>query len=294
MSADATIKIDSDTTSLVGGAGKGEKAVKKIGTAAKAIGDEFTKAITKVGLLKAALTQAGNAAADMVNKATAANKRGGSRALDLSVSAASLGVQDIEGFQRNLRSVQSGVTAEERGSFVSALEASQGDARIKMTGAQAEEASLAYARGGDLLYGKGGKDLINGLGRGMSVADIQAEMATNKGAGLASLRAQGQTLEEWALRQVETTGGYVTDAARRDRGAQARAGAVQTDIKSAKSAASDAFSGLLPDAAKAGVDLGLGIDARRRVLELQDEQAGYLRKMARGTPQLAPGTEGVP
>lgn len=277
---DVTLKIDADVAQYIAKMARGSEATKKVAKDAGSIGDEFVKGVTKLETFKKAIEAAGRAVTSVLDKSAEASKRGGARALSLATSLGALGVRDITGASTQLSTAQGASSVDERVAFAQALENANRSRRVPLSESTVNQALDAYTRGGDLQFGRGGNELIEGLGKGLSVTEIARRSALRR-PGLQGVinNPNGPVMTELALQTVEDQGRVTEEAARRTAGLQVRAGRVANDVTAAtKGGIADTFRGILPDAANGALDAARGRSALDDVRDLLETQNSIMTR----------------
>lgn len=291
-----TIVLDADATRLNNETDKSGKKIKGLVKNASEIGDQFTKAIAKVELFKRAVEAVGRAASETINKASESNKRLGGLSVSMATSFASMGVSNIQGAINRTLDERGTTTVEERSGFVRSLGDTLGDkdSRVRMSETDIGRTVSAFNRGGSIMFGEGGKELIDDIKRGYSV-DQAIARSRNKRPGLSELAGDpnSDVTQELALRSIETADQLSADRNRAQNGRQVRAGASTVDRARSTSVSLEANGTLmdqvpiLGDAATLKVGASVGIDRVHKAIE---KQTMFMRDANRPSPAI--GTQG--
>lgn len=251
--ADVTLKIDADTARYIAKIAAAAGETKKLGKAAadsfgNAMGDAVSKSLIKLEVLKKVLRTIAQASDAVANKRSESSRRSGERAVSIGESLASLGVKDIRSASKDLQE-QSGIAStDQRVAFLQAISDASESARTPIDSDTALQAAKLYARGGDISFGRGGKELIEGLTRGESLRDISSASAAKR-PGLADPYLYDSALgDELGVRDVERTSELVSDNRRSEAGLRQRAGHAAVEVR-----ASESFAGEFTAAAAEAV-----------------------------------------
>jgi hypothetical protein len=227
MGEDQVLKLGGDASGYISEMGKARKSTMAVAKSATSIGDEFLKGGAKLETFKRAIETAGRAISATLAKAEEASRTGGNRAIGLAVSLAGLGVKDIGKTSAGYLSAGGIATNDERTAFAASLESTNKARQAPMQQGQIQAALQAFAHGGSLLYGEGGKDLTKGLGEGLTVEEITRRQRISRPGILPLLRSPNDAAtSEFALRREEDDLRLRQEAQRRAGGNQIRRGEI--------------------------------------------------------------------
>ena len=287
----AKIIIDADAAKVIAEAIKAGDAISKTARKTKSIGDEFTRAITKVELFKKAVSLAGQAVSAVVDRAERLSKQGGGGKLSLATSLSSLGVPDIDAAVSRVRASPGGATLDEIESFAASLAEQQRSGRVGLGGGDAIKAIEQYAAGGSLAFGQGGRDLLEGLGRGLPLNEaVNASVSRRPGLFGLTTNTGSAILEELGLRQQERYGALDEENRGRAAGRQVRAGRIELNRQLAEGGVGASLLGILPQAVQDAGSAYRGRAELAGVREAIGEQTELIRQQT-SKPTLAPGAD---
>ena len=274
MAGDVTLKIDADVAAYIAKVARASTATKGMAKDTSGIGNEIIKATAKMEVLKRAAEAAGRAVAATLSASVDASKSAGSRAVSLATSFGSLGVKDISGASKRLIDSEGAATSGEREAFLSSLVGVNKSRQAPMSADEAVSAAGAYARYGDLMFGKGGEELREGLANGRSVEEITRTSSAKRNVSGALSDTSGALAQELSIRRKEDKAALRSDENRRAAGIQVRAGAASNQIEESGGGFFELYrniTGAIPGMteaqdAKAGQDAGWGV---RQELETQ-------------------------
>lgn len=244
--ADQVLVMGGDFEQYIQAAKKARGETKGMAKDASGIGGEIIKATAKMEVLKRAAEAAGRAISGVLQAGVESSKRQGSNAVSMATSLSSLGVQDITGASDRLLKATGAASTEDRVGFLERLASLNKQRQSPMSSEEALAAATAYTTGGDLMFGKGGEDIAEGLSKGRTVADITKDAAARR-PGLAGLlnNPNGSVMTELGLRAAEDSSRIFGDESRAAAGAQVRAGAAANDLTTANNKGADIFRAMV-------------------------------------------------
>lgn len=279
MAGDVVLKLDADIAQYIAKMSKAQAATERTAKSAGGIGDEFVKGMAKVEVFKRAIEAAGRAVSGVLDKSAEASRRGGQFSLTATAALAPMGVRDIERTITQMRTGQGASTPDQRLAFAQGLQGMNAGRAAPMREEQVLQALEAYQQGGDILYGAGGKELISGLEKGFSLAEIKRRAIRSRPGLNAVLNTPtGTVATELGIQSLESSSAVTNEAARRNAGLQVRAGAAANEETAASNRAADIFRNIMPDAVNSGFDAARGLEGMNELRESVDIQTSIMRR----------------
>jgi hypothetical protein len=209
--ADQVMRVDGDFKGYVSAAAKAEKATKNISKEAKEIANAvkkaeertlkmaegFSKAAIPAMALGASLAQAVSLMNKLRDRDMGASERGGARESALVNTANKLGLSNVFGLKKEVADRTGGATLEGLTAFMSGLGDYNEDAKVPLSGTDAESLVSGYNKGGDAVFGENGRNIIRKLAKGESPQSIL------KAAGSSKLLATPESIQAAFLRNKE-------------------------------------------------------------------------------------------
>jgi hypothetical protein len=173
---------------------------------AKRLAKNFGATLLKVDLIQQALSTAAQATREIVNAARGASRSQRERRLDLRESLVTLGIGQQERIQRAVEQTPGPATQQQRAALVESLVPIAQQGR-RFSSQEVQQLVEAFARGGELVFGRGGQALIRNIQPGITVpqaiARTQRQRPTARQA-LDTFEARAQTEIATRSARIET------------------------------------------------------------------------------------------
>ena len=267
---------------------EGQKARKpmqdmSVGTQGMASG--MGKALMKVGLIRQALTAAGRAARQLMAEAEGASATQREQRLSMSESLITAGARSPVSITRAAMDTEGVATQAQRQAFA------QGLAGTGRTFSDADLRALveAFATGGEIAFGRAGKEVVDGLAAGLSVGGA-IDRARRRRPGADRILRSAEAEEQTRLTSLERR----AQRARADIGASAEIGRARADVFRAENRTLGGFIsgvdtltvGLVGESIAAGasqnVGAGQGVNRLAAALERNETAISRQRRPALG------------
>ncbi len=195
-------KVKKATEKAADGAGKIAKNVQKTtkntkqaNKSAKGLGRAFGESLLKVDLIQQAINTAGQTARQIITELSGASQTQRQRRLASFEALTTLGVdRGQEDIIRRLETTQGLADPQQRLGFLQSLGGMREQGR-RFTRRDVETLALAFARGGEIAFGKGGQALLKNLQPGVSAEEAVRRTSLQRRAavtGLASFEARAE------------------------------------------------------------------------------------------------------
>lgn len=249
--------------------GKVQQGTKQVDGSAKRLAKNFGSTLLKVDLIQQALSTAAQATREIINAATASSRSQRERRLDLRESLVTIGVGQQERIQRAVERTPGPTSQQQRTAFVQSLAPLAQEGR-RFSSREIEQLVTAFARGGELVFGRGGSALLNNLQPGISVSAAIARTQRQRPAARQAL----DTFEARAQTEIATRSAII-EQAQSQTGTSAEIGALRFEQRRLKAGAAGNMlkgmdvvtGGLVSSAGGASLSANPSLDNNNKAIE---------------------------